>query len=38
LREAPVPDLAQVTKLLAARAGHYDRTASFPADSIAAIH
>jgi hypothetical protein len=35
---APVPDLAQVTKTLAARAEHYDRTASFPADSIAAIH
>jgi alkylation response protein AidB-like acyl-CoA dehydrogenase len=32
-----VPDLAQVTKVLAARAEHYDRTASFPADSIAAI-
>jgi alkylation response protein AidB-like acyl-CoA dehydrogenase len=33
-----VPDLAQVTKVLAERAGHYDRTASFPADSISAIH
>jgi alkylation response protein AidB-like acyl-CoA dehydrogenase len=33
-----VADLAQVTKVLAERAGHYDRTASFPADSIAAIH
>jgi alkylation response protein AidB-like acyl-CoA dehydrogenase len=33
-----VPDLAEVTKVLAERAEHYDRTASFPADSIAAIH
>jgi len=33
-----VPDLAQITKALAVRAEHYDRTASFPADSIAAIH
>ena len=33
-----MPDLAEVTKVLAERAGHYDRTASFPADSIAAIH
>jgi alkylation response protein AidB-like acyl-CoA dehydrogenase len=33
-----MPDLAQVTKALAARAQHYDRTASFPADSISAIH
>jgi alkylation response protein AidB-like acyl-CoA dehydrogenase len=33
-----MPDLTQVTKVLAARAEHYDRTASFPADSIAAIH
>jgi alkylation response protein AidB-like acyl-CoA dehydrogenase len=33
-----MPDLAEVTKALAARAEHYDRTASFPADSIAAIH
>jgi hypothetical protein len=32
-----VPDLAHVTKVLAARAEHYDRTASFPADSIAAV-
>ena len=32
-----MPDLAQVTKVLAARAEYYDRTASFPADSIAAI-
>jgi alkylation response protein AidB-like acyl-CoA dehydrogenase len=29
--------LVQVAKVLAARAEHYDRTASFPADSIAAI-
>jgi alkylation response protein AidB-like acyl-CoA dehydrogenase len=36
--EATVPDLAQVTKVLALRAEHYDRTASFPADSIAAVH
>src|SRR5580704_15211439 len=35
---AAVPDLAQVTKVLAERAEHYDRTASFPADSIAAVH
>jgi alkylation response protein AidB-like acyl-CoA dehydrogenase len=35
---AAVPDLGQVTKVLAERAEHYDRTASFPADSIAAIH
>ena len=33
-----MPDLTQVTKVLAERAEHYDRTASFPADSIAAIH
>ena len=33
-----MPDLAQITKALAGRAEHYDRTASFPADSIAAIH
>lgn len=33
-----MPDLAQVTKALAERAEHYDRTATFPADSIAAIH
>lgn len=33
-----MPDLAQVTKALSERAEHYDRTASFPADSIAAIH
>jgi alkylation response protein AidB-like acyl-CoA dehydrogenase len=33
-----MPDLTEVTKALAARAEHYDRTASFPADSIAAIH
>jgi hypothetical protein len=33
-----VLDLAQVTKALAARAEHYDRTASFPADIIAAAH
>ncbi len=33
-----MPDLAPVTKTLAARAEHYDRTAAFPADSIAAIH
>jgi alkylation response protein AidB-like acyl-CoA dehydrogenase len=32
-----MPDLSQVTKVLAARAEHHDRTASFPADSIAAI-
>lgn len=32
-----MPDLSQVTKVLAGRAGHYDRTATFPADSIAAI-
>jgi alkylation response protein AidB-like acyl-CoA dehydrogenase len=31
-------DLTQVTKALAERAEHNDRTASFPADSIAAIH
>ncbi len=35
---AAVPDLGQVTKVLAERAEHYDRTASFPADSIAAVH
>jgi len=33
-----VPDLAHVTKVLAARAERYDRAASFPADSIGAIH
>ena len=33
-----MPDLTQVTKVLADQAGHYDRTAAFPADSIAAIH
>ncbi len=33
-----MPELAEVTRALAERAGHYDRTASFPADSIAAIH
>lgn len=31
-------DLAEVTRALAERAEHYDRTASFPADSIAAVH
>ena len=36
--EALVPDLTQVTKVLAERAEHYDRTASFPTDSITAIH
>ena len=35
---AAVRDLGQVTKVLAERAEHYDRTASFPADSIAAVH
>ena len=35
---AAVPDLGQATKVLAERAEHYDRTASFPADSIAAVH
>lgn len=33
-----MPDLAQLTKVLAERAERYDRTASFPTDSIAAIH
>jgi alkylation response protein AidB-like acyl-CoA dehydrogenase len=33
-----LPDLAQITKVLAGRAEQYDRTASFPVDSIAAIH
>jgi alkylation response protein AidB-like acyl-CoA dehydrogenase len=33
-----VPDLAQVTRLLAERAEYHDRTAEFPATSIAAIH
>jgi alkylation response protein AidB-like acyl-CoA dehydrogenase len=36
--EATVPDLAQVTKALAERAEEYDRSASFPVDSIGAIH
>ena len=31
-------DLTQVTKVLADQAGHYDRSATFPAMSIAAIH
>lgn len=33
-----MPDPAQITKVLAARAEHYDRTAAFPADSIRVIH
>ena len=38
MTEAAVPDLTQITKALAARAEDYDRTASFPAESITAVH
>jgi alkylation response protein AidB-like acyl-CoA dehydrogenase len=33
-----VTELAEVTRVLAGRAEHYDRTADFPADSIGAVH